>query len=57
MSIGSLVFLKNLQTTKKQTHEERKQVLEAWHSWENYKQLESKPKKKEIKHWKNKTKS
>jgi hypothetical protein len=42
--------------TKKQTHEERKQTLEPWRSWKPYKQLENKPKKKEIEHWKSKTK-
>jgi hypothetical protein len=29
ISIGSFMFLKNLQTTEKKTHEERKQALEA----------------------------
>ncbi len=42
--------LENLQMTKKQTHEERKQTLEPQHSWKTYKQLENKPKKKEIEH-------
>lgn len=49
-SIEGFAFLKKLQMTKGRTHEKIKQTLEAWCSWETFKWLEHKFKKKENQH-------